>query len=526
MSSLDVALALAVLTLLFAALARRVRTPMPVVLAATGIMAGIAWRLVPGLPVVRVPPSRVLFIFLPPLLTTAAYALPLQALRRNARPILLLAVGLVLATMAATAATAHYLPGLSWAAAFALGAIIAPPDPVAASALADRTGLRHELVVILEGEGLINDAVAIAAYHLAVNAALGSGVTPGSIALAFVREAPVGIGIGLALGLLTNFLREQLDDTTLEAAISLLVPYLTYELADRLGGSAVLAVVTLGFVLQRARFTAASPVSRLTTRTIWSALRFASTALVFLLLGFLIGEVVMEAQFTGRVIGATLAVIAVVVTLRLAWMFTIPRLVNLVPGRARPLPSSRELVVLGWSGMRGVVSLALALALPALDTAGDVPNDARHLIIVATFGVIVATLVIQGSLLLPLVHRLGIGDASRSKRDEHRIRRRAQRAGLAAAERARARVPGSLCESLAQRLRSGELGIASDRVPLASDAETELARTALAAEREVVSRSRDAGRIGEELAERLETELDLDEARLSGQAARFSGPGT
>jgi hypothetical protein len=181
MTNIDVAFMLLALTLATALIARRTSIPAPVLFAAVGIAGGAAWHLVPGLPAVRMPPDVVLFAFLPPLLMTAAYALPLQAFRRNILPIILLAVGLVIATMGVAAVVGHVLTGLSWAAAFVLGAIIAPPDPVAATAVASKTGLSHRLVVILEGEGLVNDAVAIVAYGIAVNALISGHFVWGEV---------------------------------------------------------------------------------------------------------------------------------------------------------------------------------------------------------------------------------------------------------------------------------------------------------------------------------------------------------
>ena len=230
MSPADVVLLLLLVTLVAAALAQRVRTPAPVVLAVAGVAVGIAWRYVPWLPPLAFPPRLVLLIFLPPLLLNAAYALPLGAFRANIRSILLLAVGLVLATTFVAALAARLvMPALPWVAAIALGAIVAPPDPVAASAVAQRTGLSHRLVTILEGEGLVNDAIAIVLYQLAVQAAVSGHVTWSDAALAAIREAPLGVLIGFVLGWLVVQARRRLDDSALESGISLLTPYLTYE---------------------------------------------------------------------------------------------------------------------------------------------------------------------------------------------------------------------------------------------------------------------------------------------------------
>ena len=522
MTGVDTALLVLALTLGAAIGARRLRTPMPVVLAAAGIALGAAWRLVPGLPPVTVPADRVLLVFLPPLLTTAAYALPLGAFRRNLRPILLLAVGLVLATMAATAVVAHHLAALPWAVAFVLGAIVAPPDPVAATSVARQTGLPHRLVVILEGEGLVNDAIAIVAYRLAVDAVVTGQFSWAGAALAVAREAPTGVLVGLAIGWAVTRLRRSLDEVTLEAGISLLVPYVAYHVADRVGASGVLAVVTLGFMLRRHATAIGTPAARLAARTIWNAIRFASTALVFLLLGLLVGEIAV-AELSASLLLAGAAVAGTVIGLRLLWMFVVPRVTRLFAGERRQPTSSRaELTVLGWAGMRGVVSLALALALPAFPGPGG--GAARRAVVLITFAVIVATLVLQGATLLPLVARLGAGDPERERRDERRVRARARRAGLAALARlgqTDASQAGA-CRLLAPRVNDGTVGIAAAG---GTGWPRELSRSVtevLGAQRAVVERMRDGDRIGETLAERLETELDVDAMSARGAAGRLT----
>lgn len=525
MNRVDVALVVLMLTFAGTAVARRLRTPMSVVLAVAGIGTGLAWHLVPALPRVEVPRDWVLFIFLPPLLTSAAYTLPLPALRRNLRPITLLAVGLVLATMATAAGVGHYAAGLPWAAAFVLGAIVAPPDPVAATSVAGRTGLAERLVVILEGEGLMNDAVAIVAFHLAADAALSSHFTWSEAALAVARETPTGVLVGLAIGFLTTAIRRRLEDGTLEAGISLLVPYVTYEAAERLGASGVLAVVTLGFVLQRNRLKIASPSTALVVRTVWSAVRFTSAALVFFLLGLLMGQAVGFARIAPRLLWATAAVAAAVIVLRLAWMQVVPVALRGLPGGSRqPLPSRGELAVLGWAGMRGVVSLALALALPVLPEAAG-GEAARRTIVFVTFGVIIATLVLQGFTLLPLIARLGVGDTGRDERDERWIRRRARRAGLAALDRAAHAdgVSDDVSGLLAERVRTGEVGIApASGVVGRAEAEGPLV-AALRAQRDLVQRMRAAALVSEPLAERLATEIDAESMRVQGDIGRLTG---
>ena len=433
MTGVDVTFIVLGLTLATALLAPHLPIPAPAVFAAVGIGVGTAWHLVPALPAIRMPPDLVLLIFLPPLLMTAAYALPLQAFRRNLLPIGLLAVGLVLATTGIAAVIAHAYAGLGWAAAFVLGAILAPPDPVAATAVAGKTGLSHRLVVILEGEGLVNDAVAI---------------------------------------------------------------------------------VALGLMLRSSSAGLSSPVARLASRTVWSFLRFVSTALVFLLLGLLIGEIAVdgpgwEALRTGAIL--SVAVIGV----RLAWMLVVPRLAALL-GASGPTPTLSEQVVLGWSGMRGVVSLALALALPlSLGFEGNV--DVRRTIIFLTLVVIVVTLLVQGATLLSLVERLKVGNSEREQREERAARLRARRAGMAAAKAAGK--PGapsrSVGDELGARLASGSIGIARLGTLGGHDEHRPALLRALDAQRKVVDTLRDAGRMSGALAERLAMHAVGDGARLT-----------
>ena len=524
MNNIDVAFLLLALILATALFARRISLPAPVLFATVGIAGGAAWHLVPDLPPVRMPPDLVLFAFLPPLLMTAAYALPLKAFRRNLLPIALLAVGLVLATAGVAAVVGHALVGLSWAAAFVLGAIIAPPDPVAATAVAGKTGLSHRLVVILEGEGLVNDAVAIVAYGIAVEALVSGHFAWSDVLWSLLRETPTGVAIGLLIGAGAAMVRRQADSVPLEVGISLVTPYLAYHFAERFGCSGVLAVVTLGFMLRWSSFRVSSPVVRLAARTVWSFLRYASTALVFLLLGLLIGEIAVD--WPGNdVIVAGVVLSAAIVAIRIAWMLLVPRLVAAMGIGRTAESSTAEQVVIGWAGMRGVVSLALALALPL--SLGD-NGQVRHTIVFLTLVVIIATLVVQGATLMPLVRWLKAGDPVRERREERRARLKARRAGLAAireAGRATAGPDAETCRILLKEIDEGTLGIATACPRDTAHPRSRLLLQALDAQREVVNRLRDAGRMSGELAERLDTELDLDAMSARGEGRRLTGGG-
>ncbi len=534
MSPIDTGFLLLGLVLLTALASRRLSIPAPIVFAAVGLAAGACWHLVPALPAVTMPPDLVLFVFLPPLLMTAAYALPLEAFRRNLLPIGLLAVGLVVATIGVAAVVGHALAGLPWAAAVVLGAILAPPDPVAATAVASKTGLSERLVVILEGEGLVNDAVAISAYGIAL-AALTAGHFNALDALwSVLREAPLGVAVGWVAGWSAGFIRRRTESVPVEVGISLVAPYLAYHVAEDVGGSAVLAVVTLGMLLRASSSKVSSPVARLAARTVWSFLRYASTAAVFLLLGLLMGEIVVDwPRPEVLVAGGVLA--AAIIVVRLVWMIVVPRLVGQLRRSSAATPSLGEQVVMGWAGMRGVVSLSLALALPfSLDADGTL----RATIIFLTLVVIVVTLLFQGSTLLPLIKWLRVGDPEREQREEDEARALAGRAGADAAA-AVADVEADVealkepagagkrqthrRRDLVARIASGQVGIArsggagqhpEERAPVAA---------ALAAQRAVVDRLRGDGRMSSALAERLDTELDLEAMSSRGEGARLTG---
>ncbi|MFS8136521.1 MAG: cation:proton antiporter [Thermomonas sp.] len=523
MTRIDAAFVILALVVATTLLARRFRTPSPVIFAISGLVAGFAWHWFPDLPAVRMPPDLVLFAFLPPLLTVAAYALPLHSFRRNLMPISLLAVGLVLATIAVTAVIGHTVAALPWAAAFVLGAIVAPPDPVAATAVAGKTGLSHRLVVILEGEGLVNDAIAIVAYGIALEAAATGHFSWSGAAMTLAKAGPLGIGVGLAAGWATKVLRQRADSVPLEVAISLVTPYLAYHVAERTGGSGVLAVVTLGFLLRHYATSVSGASARLAARTVWGAIRFASTSLVFLLLGLLMGQNIVTRP-PWALLGAGAAVAGGLIALRMLWMYVVPTVVESLRSTKTPQATWSERTVLGWAGMRGIVSLALALALP-FSLGGN--SGTRDSIIIITFAVIFATLVLQGLTLVPLVRWLRVGDASRDERDERHARRNARRAGIVALGRATndGHIDKGQCQQLAKRIHEGDIGIASAGLIRRTQEEEHALMAALSAQRRQLELLRQGGRLSEDLSERLATELDIDMMGALRETDRLTGVG-
>lgn len=525
MQKVEVVVASFALVVALALAARRISTPLPVVLALAGLGLGALSRVVPAIPVELVSPGQVLPLFLPPLLLAASYRVPLGAFRASLRPITLLAVGLVLASMGACAAVVHALiPGIPWAAAFVLGAVVAPPDPVAATQVGSKLGLNTRLVTILEGEGLVNDATALAAYQIAVSAAVTGRFSLGHAVVEVVVTACVGVAVGLAVAWCTTALQRRVDEAVLETAVSLLAPYAAYLLAERVHGSAVLAVVTLGFVLRLKVGEVAAPATRLTSRAVWNAAEFAAMGMVFVLVGLQIGRIA-TAELPAGVITAAVLVTLTAVLVRIAWMFAVPALVRLFAGRAAADYQPRELAVLGWAGMRGVVSLALALVIPVRTANGD-PFPARTALVVIALAVVFATLVGQGLTLAPLIRRLRVGQAAAARRHETAARRLALRAARACLGRLEA--TGTIRPDARTRMMeelSHEMGVGRDQGAGSTrdSARVRAIRDALRAQREVVLRLRDDGRLEEGTASRLEAELDVDEMALCGSSAEMMG---
>src|SRR6266511_67766 len=345
-------------------LAGAVRVPYPIVLVLGGLVLGF----VPGVPAAELPPELVLVLFLPPLLYVSSFFASARELRSDARAISLLAVPLVLATMVAVAAAAHALvPGLPWAAAFTLGAIVSPTDPLAATAIARRLGVPRRLVTVLEGESLANDATALVAYRVAVAAVVGGGFTLWQAGMRFVLGAAGGIAIGLLAGWLVAQVRRRIEDPLVEIVISLATGYVAYLPADRLGASGVLAAVTAGLYLGWHAPELASVSTRLLGTSFWKVLNYLLNTVLFILVGLQLHTIL--AGVSGRAVpsllGQAALVSAVVIGVRLAWGFTMPYLVRALdrrPSQVARRVGPRERLVSAWSGMRGAVSLAAALA--------------------------------------------------------------------------------------------------------------------------------------------------------------------
>ncbi|MFF7241152.1 Na+/H+ antiporter [Streptomyces collinus] len=404
--------------------------PAPVLMTLLGGALAVA----DFVPNVDIPPELILPALLPPLLYAAVRRTSWRQFAANKRPIFLLAVALVFVTMLCVAAVAHTIvPGLPIAAALALGALIAPPDPVAATAVAGQLGLPRRLVSILEGEGLFNDVTAIVLYHVAIAAVVSGEFSAWRAGLDLVLSAVVAVAVGLVLGWGANRLMDLLGDPTLQIGMTLLVPYASYVLAEVLHGSGVLAVLTTALFLAEYATDADDVMTRLAGHTFWDIIDTLVTGVAFGLIGLELHNAIRTASGRwGEMLGWAAATAGVVVLVRLLWLLPATWLTQRLHARRdydEEIPVSwRETVVMWWSGMRGVASVALALAIP-LETGEGKPFPDRDEMVFIAFGVIIVTLVLQGLTLPWLVKRLGVrADSEREKEFEKELARRAAKA--------------------------------------------------------------------------------------------------
>jgi CPA1 family monovalent cation:H+ antiporter len=513
-----VALALILAVAAMLAVAPTLHIPYPILLVLGGLLIGIA----PGMPEFELDPELVFFGVLPPLLYGAAFFTSLRDLRAQARPIGLLAIGLVVVTTVGVAAVAHaFVDGLSWPSAFVLGAIVSPTDPLAATSIARRLGIPRKLVTIVEGESLVNDGTGLVAYRVAVAAVVTGSFSAFYTGGLFVVVAAGGIAVGLLVGWIVRQVRRRLDNPPAEITISLMTGYIAFIPAELMGVSAVLAAVTAGVYLGWHTPELTTPQVRLQGVAVWEIVQYLLNALLFVLVGLQL-PVVVDAL--GGLSAATLAAYAAVVSLtvivlRFAWVFAVLHAPKWI---ARRMSNWRGAVFLSWAGMRGAVSLAAALALP-LQTDAGTPFPGRDLILFLTFSVILVTLVGQG-LTLPLVIRvLGIEDDGLDDRQDAKARIHAAEAALARLEElvgedwvredTAERVRGAYSFRTSRfraRLDDGDDGAIESR----SQDYQRLRRELLDAERAALVELRRAGVIGNDVWLRVGRDLDLEDQRL------------
>ena len=506
------------------ALACRLKVPYPIML----VIGGAIFGFIPGLPEIRLDPDLVLALFLPPLLYKSSIYANFGDFRANLRGLTLSTVVLVLVTTSVVAAVAHALiPGMPWAVAFVLGAIVSPTDPVAAATIMRRLGAPRRLVSSVEGEGLFNDASALVAYRLAVAATVAGGFSLAEAGLRFVLGAVGGVAIGLVVGWLSAWVRKRIYDVQISVTISLLTGYAAFLPAEALGVSAVLATVSAGIYMAIRSPEILDARPRLQGYFVWDIVDFLINATLFALTGLQLRTIVdglHDYRFWTLVSYAS-AVIAAVVLIRLVWFFSVPYLIRVIDRRPaqreRRLATSWQLV-LAWSGMRGAVSLAVALALP-LAVTGGAAFPKRDLILFLTFVVIFFTLVVQGLTLPALIRRLGVTDADTDTHEEVRARLVASKAAMAQID--------ALAEEdwtrddTAQRMRgmyeyrahrfAARLGkIEDDGYEDRSMAYQQMVRAVLQAQRQALIAMRRDGDLSNEGLNRILRELDLEESRL------------
>lgn len=502
--------------------ARRIGLPSPIMLVACGVLIA----LVPGLPPVHLDPDLIFFIFLPPLIYGAGFNSSPRELRAEARRIGILATGLVAASTVAVAVAVKLLvPGFGWAEGFVLGAILAPTDPVAAVAIMQRLRVTPQLSAIIEGESLINDGTGLVLYRLAVGATVSGTFSVLDGAWQLVATGVGGVAIGLAVGWLIGVVRARIDDAPIEITLSLFTPYAAYIAAEALHVSGILAAVSVGLYLGARSDGFFSATARIEAQGFWNALIFMLESTLFLLMGLQFRDVAqgIEGLDASRVALTVAVTMAVVLVLRVAWMFTVgPLLRRLIPGESPEEPPELgpgARLVAGWSGMRGAVSLAAALAIPAdIDAGGGFPQ--RELIIFTVFCVIVLGLLVQGLTLPALIRVTGLGrDEADEIAEEAHARAVAAEAALACLdemehedERATAQLR-ELYEARRDHSRAhqDERGD-SDRAQV--EAFERLREELLRSEREAIYDLHARGEISQDALRTVERDLDLQEARL------------
>lgn len=509
----------------FGFLARRIGTPYPIVM----VVGGFLISLVPGIPEITLNPDIVFLVVLPPLLYAAAWTTSWREFRYNLVSIFLLAFGLVGFTVALVAAIApRIFGGFDWRLGFILGAVVAPTDAIAATSIARRVGLPRRLVDVLEGESLINDATGLLALQFGTAMVMGSRiptVLDGALTLVWLTAG--GLAVGVLVGWVVDLIERQIDDAPIEITLSILVPYAAYLTAQRVHASGVLAVVACGLFLARRSVRFFSPSVRIQIWAVWQSLNFVLNGFVFVLIGLQLPSI--RASISGYrpsalLIGAatfTLILIAV----RLVWVYPGAILAWLFRIRAlhqrEARPSFRGVFVLGWTGMRGVVSLAAALALPvSLPDGSAFPQ--RNVIVFVTFSVILVTLVFQGVTLPPLIRALRLAGTAGPNCEEVEARRIALNAALAHLRDASAKdsdsedVYADLIHHYEQRLATIRPSEDGEQDATKHNRYIELSLEALRVERNTAIALRDEGRISDEVLRHLERELDLNETRLDG----------
>jgi monovalent cation/hydrogen antiporter len=506
---------------LLALVARKIRIPYPILLTCGGVLLA----LIPGLPAIQLEPQVVFNLFLPPLLYPAAVFTSWRDFRRNLWPILLLATVLVVLTMTATSGVLHSVVGLPLAAAFVFGALISPPDAVAALAVTQNLRVPRRIIVLLEGESLVNDATAFISFRFAVAAVMTGSFSLGQASLQFLLIATGGVCVGLAVGWLATQVQKHLDDPPVQTMFSLLTPYAAYFSGEAVHVSGILAVVIAGIYYGWRAPRILSGRMRLQALPVWEMVTFVLNGLLFMLVGLQLPKVVhsLAAGSVTQAVKLAILVVLVMVIVRFGWMFGTSYLPRLLSGKSRRRKRVpwQQTAVIAWTGMRGADSLAGALAIPFVLPNGE-PFPGRDLILLLTFCVIFATLVGQGLTLAPLVRWLGVVDDHVTEKEERLARLKANEAALARLEelesshRARPKTVERLRSEYEDRIRQLSIENAegeSLRRLFSPDFE-ELACEMLQTERDTVIALRNEEAINDQALRRIQHDIDLAEARL------------
>ena len=516
---LELVLMLLVCAVALGWVARRLHFPYPIALVIGGALLGF----LPRLPQFPFDPQLILVVVLPPILYQAALLTSWSDFKAHIRPIGLLAIGLVIATTLAVGAALKLLvPEVPWAAAFVLGAIVSPPDAVAATAILSRLNIPRRIVTVLEGESLVNDASGLVIYKFAVAAVLTGVFSLADASAQFGLVSLGGIVVGIALAHAFLAVHRHLGDPFIEVLTSLTIPYTAYVAAESLHLSGVLAVVAAGLVRGRYSPEVVSAEMRIMARSVWNLLVFMLNSLIFMLIGIQMSAVIenLERYSAGELLGLGACVSAVAIAIRFAWVYPVAALPRFLSGSLHeqdPAPRKRELFIISWCGMRGIVSLAAALALPVTLPNGE-PFPHRDLIIFLTFFVIATTLVGQGLTLRSLIRKLNVGADWSAQGEQQRVRAAMNAAALAAIDEATAAAPGAWADRLLAEVRERlELAtaVAPDDAP-ETQRIVELRRAVIRAERKELIRLWRENEIGDEVMHHLEEILDYQEAQLPG----------
>jgi Na+/H+ antiporter len=526
MKLIEATLILLFLATVTAPWARRTGLPIEILL----VVGSLVLSLLPGLPPLNLDPTVVFTLFLPPVLFAAAYFTSWRDLKRNRRPIFLLAFGLVLFTTTLVAVAARSLLGMSWPTAFLLGAIVSPPDASAATSVIKKLGMPRRLVTIIEGESLVNDATALVTYRFALAAIVTGSFSFERATLQFVLIAAGGAAVGWAIAALGIFILQRLKNTTAETTLTLITAFAAYLVAERLEFSGVIATVVGGLYYGRKFPAVTSAQTHLDGEATWSTVLFIINGLVFTLIGLQMPAVMRGlGNYSWQQLalyGGTITV--VVVAVRFIWMFPaayLPRKLFPSIGRADPMPSLGALIALSWTGMRGIVSLAAALSIPLTLPSGE-EFPFRNLLIFLTYVVILATLVIPATTLPTLMRWLGIKDDGENRREETIARLALFSAGLRELNslKGTSSIPAELLESTTMRYQRRVETLKSNLEPagfspLFDDdrVQRQLLRKLLESERQELTNLRRTSAIHDEVFFRLSRELDIEETRLHGQ---------